>query len=132
MLLKDLIFLVLFGMAAVAMARATGQVVAGQASFGIGLKPFLWASMTYLALAAVWCGVDYVARNVLPWCGAQEKTAEVGSFSGAWLGLCLAQLAATGLLYWLLDATGSEGLTAWLLAFTYVICLYVDLKIILR
>lgn len=123
MLCKDVAFLVFFGFAALLMAQGMKDA---------NLREFLFGGIAYLFLAALWCGVDYVVRDILNVGGAKETTAYVASLSSKWwLWLCLLQLAATVVLF-LLCPSIDLSVTAWILAALYVLCLYLDLRIVLR
>lgn len=137
MLLKDLAFLVLFGIAALLM---TGGINRSD-----GLKELLIGGSVYLGFAILWSLVDTLVRDVWtldhtgtatgPGPGTAVATTDyVGSRSDWWwLGLAAFQLIVTLVLLLLLlyTSTIDAVAAAWLLAVVYIACLYSDLKHIL-
>ena len=135
MLLKDLAFLVLFGIAALLMTSGIARPD--------GLRELLIGGVVYLSLAIIWSAMDWLVRDlwtldhtgtVGPGAGAAvATTAYVGSKSDRWwLVLAAVQLVTPlVLLLWLYPSTIGAAAAAWLLAVVYIVCLYADLKHVL-
>lgn len=125
-LFKDFIFLVIFGVLAVFIAKSSD------------FSTLAFRSILYLAAGLAWGLVDWLTRDVFEWGGERERSSKVWGHETGWLVMDIGQIIVTLLIaagHYLLSQFYPHPVTdfwaALVLALIYGIFLYLDIKMLL-